>query len=37
MLTIKGIRSGAVLQRDENNVCSVTLTAAFNGIPDKVE
>lgn len=33
MLTIKGIQSGAVLQRDENNFCSVMLTAAFNGIP----
>ena len=33
MLTIKGIRSGAVLQRDESNTCSVILKAAFNGSP----
>lgn len=33
MLEIKGIKSGAVLQRDENNFCKITIYADFEGTP----
>ena len=33
MLKIKGLKNGAVLQRDENNFCKITLIADFTGVP----
>ena len=33
MLEIKGIKNGAVLQRDENNFCKITIFADFKGEP----
>lgn len=34
MLKIKGIKNGAVLQRDDNNFCKITLIADFVGTPE---
>lgn len=33
MLEIKGIKNGAVLQRDENDFCDITIFANFSGEP----
>lgn len=33
MLDIKGLKSGAVLQRDQNDFCKITISASFSGEP----